>query len=74
MATREDREYWGMVGLLHDIDFEMYPEEHCLKAPEILKEAGVGDDAIRAVCSHGWGITVDIEPRQEMEKVLFADG
>ncbi|MGE4484749.1 MAG: HD domain-containing protein [Oscillospiraceae bacterium] len=68
----EDKEYWGIVGLLHDIDFEMFPEEHCLKAPELLKEAGVGDDAIRAVCSHGWGITVDTEPEHEMEKVLFA--
>lgn len=74
----EDAEYWGIVGLLHDIDFELYPAEHCLKAPEILKEAGVSDDIIHAVCSHGYGITVecgvtiDIEPVHEMEKVLFA--
>lgn len=74
----DDAEYWGIVGLLHDIDFELYPEEHCLKAPELLREAGVGDDVIHAVCSHGYGITVgngttiDVEPVHEMEKVLFA--
>ena len=71
-------EYWGIVGLLHDIDFELYPEEHCLKAPELLKNGGVSDDVIHAVCSHGYGITVgcgvmiDVEPIHEMEKVLFA--
>lgn len=74
----EDAEYWGIVGLLHDIDFELYPAEHCLKAPELLKEGGVSDDIIHAVCSHGYGITVecgttiDVEPVHEMEKVLFA--
>lgn len=74
----EDEEYWGIVGLLHDIDFELYPAEHCLKAPELLREAGVGEDIIHAVCSHGYGITVecgamiDVEPIHEMEKVLFA--
>ncbi|MGN0324960.1 MAG: HD domain-containing protein [Lachnospiraceae bacterium] len=74
----EDAEYWGIVGLLHDIDFELYPAQHCLKAPEMLKEAGVSDDIIHAVCSHGYGITVecgatiDVEPVHEMEKVLFA--
>ena len=74
----EDAEYWGIVGLLHDIDFELYPAEHCLKAPELLREAGVGEDVIHAVCSHGYGITVecgatiDVEPEHEMEKVLFA--
>ena len=55
----EDAEYWGIVGLLHDIDFELYPAEHCLKAPELLREAGVGEDVIHAVCSHGYGITVE---------------
>ena len=54
----EDAEYWGSVGLLHDIDFELYPEEHCLKAPEMLREAGVGEDVIHSVVSHGYGITV----------------
>ena len=71
-------EYWGIVGLLHDIDFELYPEEHCLKAPELLREGGVGEDIIHAVVSHGYGITVgcgvtlDVAPEHEMEKVLFA--
>ena len=74
----ENAEYWGIVGLLHDIDFELYPEEHCLKAPEMLREAGVGEDVIHAVVSHGYGITVgygatiDVAPEHEMEKVLFA--
>ena len=68
----EDAEYWGIVGLLHDIDFELYPDQHCIKAPELLREGGVQDDIIHAVCSHGYGITVDIEPEHEMEKVLFA--
>ena len=70
-------EYWGIVGLLHDIDFELYPEEHCLKAPGLLREGGVGEDIIHAVGSHGYGITVggvtlDVAPEHEMEKVLFA--
>ena len=74
----EDAGYWGIVGLLHDIDFELYPDEHCLKAPELLREAGVGEDIIHAVVSHGYGITIgcgktlDVEPEHEMEKVLFA--
>ena len=74
----EDAEYWGIVGLLHDIDFELYPEEHCLKAPEMLREAGVGEDVIHSVVSHGYGITVgcgatiNVALEQEMEKVLFA--
>ena len=74
----EDAEYWGIVGLLHDIDFELYPEEHCLKAPEMLREAGVGEDVIHSVVSHvygitvGCGVTIDVAPEQEMEKVLFA--
>ena len=74
----DDAEYWGIVGLLHDIDFELYPEEHCLKAPEMLREAGVGEDVLHAVVSHGYGITIgcgttlDVAPEHEMEKVLFA--
>ena len=74
----EEEEHWGIVGLLHDIDFEQYPEEHCLRAPELLREGGVGEDIIHAVCSHGYGITVgcgatiDVKPEHEMEKVLFA--
>ncbi len=65
-------EYWGITGLLHDIDFELYPEEHCKKAPELLKEGGVGDDMIYSICSHGYGICSEQEPKHEMEKVLFA--
>ena len=78
LGYEADQEYWGIVGMLHDIDFELYPDEHCLKAPDLLREAGVGEDVIHAVCSHGYGITVgcgktiDVEPIHEMEKVLFA--
>lgn len=74
----EDAEFWGIVGLLHDVDFELYPREHCLKAPELLRENGVGDDIIHGVVSHGYGIqigcgaVIDVEPVHEMEKVLFA--
>lgn len=73
-----DAEYWGIVGLLHDIDFELYPQEHCLKAPELLSAAGVGEDIIHSVVSHGYGIemesgaVLDVAPEHEMEKVLFA--
>ncbi len=63
---------WGIVGLLHDVDFEKYPEQHCIKAPELLREVDASDELIHAVCSHGYGITVDIKPEHEMEKVLFA--
>jgi predicted hydrolase (HD superfamily) len=68
----EDKEYWGVVGLLHDIDFELYPTEHCLKAPELLAQAGVSEDVIRSICSHGYELTVDIKPEHVMEKVLYA--
>ncbi|MDD6301240.1 MAG: hydrolase [Ruminococcus sp.] len=68
----DEEEYWGIVGLLHDIDFELYPEEHCKKAPELLAAGGVGDDMIHSICSHGYGICCDAEPNCEMEKVLFA--
>ena len=67
-----DADYWGIIGLLHDIDFEMYPQEHCLKAPEILKSENYGDDVIHAVCSHGYNIVSDVKPEHEMEKVLYA--
>lgn len=67
-----DAGFWATVGLLHDIDFEQYPDEHCIKAPELLRAAGCGDDLIHAVCSHGWGLTVDIKPEHEMEKMLYA--
>ena len=68
----EDADFWAQVGLLHDIDFELYPEEHCVKAPELLREGGVDEDTIHAVCSHGYEICCDVEPTHEMEKVLFA--
>jgi len=68
----EDEEYWGITGLLHDIDFEEYPDEHCKKAPELLAPAGVGEDMIYSICSHAYGICADVEPKHEMEKVLFA--
>ncbi|MDB2111896.1 MAG: HD domain-containing protein [Clostridium paraputrificum] len=68
----EEEDFWAMAGLLHDIDFEMYPDEHCIKAPELLKNEGGSDELIHAVCSHGYGITVDIKPEHQMEKVLFA--
>ena len=68
----EDEEYWAITGLLHDIDFELYPEEHCKKAPELLKTGGVVDDMIYSICSHGYEICCDVEPKHEMEKVLFA--
>ena len=62
-----EADYWANAGLLHDIDFELYPEQHCQKAPELLRE-----DMIRSVCSHGYGLCSDVEPEHEMEKVLFA--
>ena len=68
----QEADFWATVGLLHDIDFEQWPEQHCQKAPELLREAGCGDDLIRAVCSHGYGICCDVEPTHLMEKVLFA--
>lgn len=72
LGHADEEEFWGQVGLLHDIDFEMYPEEHCTKAPELLKAGGVNEEMIHAICSHGYGICCDVEPVLEMEKVLFA--
>ena len=68
----DDAEFWSMVGLLHDIDFEKWPEEHCRKAPELLREAGLSDAFIHAVCSHAYGLSSDVAPEHQMEKVLFA--
>ena len=68
----EEADFWSAVGLLHDVDFEKWPEEHCKKAPELLAEIGCSDELVRAVCSHGFGICSDVEPVHEMEKVLFA--
>ena len=78
LGYEDEEDRWGIVGLLHDIDFELYPEEHCLKAVSLLRENGVDEGIIHSVCSHGYGITVpcgvtiDVEPIHEMEKVLFA--
>ena len=68
----DEADFWATVGLLHDVDFEQWPEEHCKKAPELLSEIGCGEDFIHAVCSHGYGLCSDVEPTEEMEKVLFA--
>ena len=68
----ENEDFWGLVGLLHDVDFEKYPEQHCLKAPELLSEIDAEPEFIHAVCSHGYGICCDVEPTLPMEKVLFA--
>ena len=68
----EDEEKWGIIGLIHDLDYEMYPEQHCRKTEEILRDQNWPDDYIRAVVSHGWGICTDVEPQTEMEKILYA--
>lgn len=68
----EEAEAWAMAGLLHDIDFELYPDQHCQKAPELLRAGGVGEEMIHAVCSHGFGLCCDVQPQHQMEKVLFA--
>ena len=67
----EDQDYWGIVGLLHDIDWEMFPTEHCMVAPRLLKEIDAPDDVIKAVQSHGWGVCTDIKPERKMEIVLY---
>ena len=68
----DEADFWAMAGLLHDIDFELYPEEHCKKAPELLKEGGAEEELIHAVCSHGYGLVSDVKPEHQMEKILFA--
>ena len=68
----EDEEFWGIVGLLHDVDFEQFPEEHCQKAPELLKEVEASRELVHAICSHGYGICSEVKPESEMEKILFA--
>lgn len=72
LGYAEDADFWATVGLLHDIDFENYPEEHCIKAPELLRKINASEELIHGVCSHGWGITSEVEPTHQMEKVLFA--
>jgi len=68
----EDEDKWGTIGLIHDLDYEQFPEEHCRKTEEILKEHDWPEEYIRAVVSHGWGICVDVKPQTELEKVLYA--
>ncbi len=68
----EDAEFWAAAGLLHDVDFERWPDQHCQKAPELLAEISASPELVHAVCSHGYGICSDVEPTEEMEKVLFA--
>ena len=68
----EEEDFWGLVGLLHDLDFEQYPQQHCIQAAKLLRENGAGEELIHAVCSHGYKITVDICPEHPMEKVLYA--
>ena len=68
----QDEEMWGVVGLVHDLDYEKFPEKHCHKSEEILRERGWPDEYIRAVLSHGWGICTDVEPKTDLEKTLYA--
>ena len=68
----DEEEFWGIVGLLHDLDFEQYPDQHCIKSQEIMRQRGLDERLIRATASHGWALTVDIKPEHEMEKVLYA--
>ena len=68
----EERDFWGIVGLLHDLDFELYPDEHCIKEQEIMRERGIDERIVHATASHGYSITVDVKPEHEMEKVLYA--
>lgn len=68
----ENPDFWGLVGLLHDVDFEKYPDRHCLEAPRLLAEVNAESAFVHAVCSHGYGICCDVEPTEQMEKVLFA--
>lgn len=72
LGYEKEEEKWGMVGLLHDLDFEKYPDEHCIKSQEIMRENGIDEDIIHATASHGYNLTVDIKPEHEMEKVLYA--
>lgn len=72
LGYESEEEFWGIVGLLHDLDFEQFPEEHCIKCQEIMKDRGLDDRLIHAVASHGYDLTVDVKPEHEMEKVLYA--
>ena len=67
-----DSEFWGLCGLLHDVNFELYPDQHCQKAPELLAEVNASEEMVHAICSHGYGLCSDVEPEHKMEKILFA--
>lgn len=72
LGYEEQEDFWGVAGLLHDIDFEQFPEEHCQKAPYLLEQGGASPELIHAVCSHGYGLVSEVQPEHEMEKILFA--
>lgn len=72
LGFEQEEDFWGIAGLLHDLDFEKYPEEHCVKSQEIMREEGIDESLIHATASHGYGLVVDVKPEKEMEKVLFA--
>lgn len=72
LGYEQEEDFWGIAGLLHDLDFEKYPEEHCVKSQEIMREEGIDEFLIHATASHGYGLVVDVKPEKEMEKVLFA--
>lgn len=72
LGYANQKDFWGLCGLLHDVDFEQFPQEHCKKAPELLAEIQAGPELVHAVCSHGYGLSCDVKPEHEMEKVLFA--
>ena len=72
LGYEQEEDFWGIVGLLHDLDFEKYPEEHCVKSQEIMRKEGIDESLIHATASHGYGLVVDVKPEKEMEKVLFA--
>lgn len=72
LGYADEEEFWGVVGLLHDLDFERYPDQHCIKEQEIMRERGIDERIIHATASHGYKLTVDVKPEHEMEKVLYA--
>lgn len=72
LGYAEEEEFWGIVGLLHDLDFEQFPEQHCIKEQELLRARGIDERIVHATASHGYALTVDIQPEHEMEKVLYA--
>ena len=72
LGYEQEEDFWGIAGLLHDLDFEKYPEEHCVKSQEIMRKEGIDESLIHATASHGYGLVVDVKPEKEMEKVLFA--